>query len=78
MDNEISGVKSVDELAVGDLVRSMGQTWRVTEINGDNSINFENIDASSPMTDTALVGKWKERFYGAGFEIISAADEPRS
>lgn len=71
MDCDNVGVKSVDELAVGDLVRNMGQTWRVTEINGDNSINFENTDKSSPMTDTAIVGGWKSRFYSSGFEIIS-------
>ena len=49
--------KTVDDLKVGDLVKSFGQTWRVTEINGDVSINFKNLDTSSNLADQALIGR---------------------
>ena len=62
--------KTVDDLKVGDLVKSFGQTWRVTEINGDVSINLENVDTSSNLADQALIGHWKENFYKQGFEIM--------
>ena len=67
--------KTVDDLKVGDLVKSFGQTWRVTEINGDVSINFKNLDTSSNLADQALIGRWKENFYKQGFEIVEDTEK---
>ena len=57
----------LDNIKVGDLVENFGATWRVTEINGDYSICFENIDKNSPMSEQAIMGKWKENFERMGF-----------
>lgn len=63
----------LDNLKVGDLVKNKndGITWRVTAINGEFSIDFENIDKHSPMSETSIYGKWKENFSKMGFECVA-------
>ena len=66
--------KSLDTLKVGDLVRNSEGLWRITKIDGDFSINFENTDKSANMSGQSIVGHWKEGFEKRGFEYVSPAE----
>lgn len=62
--------KSVDELKVGDLVRGDRKIWRITKIDGDFSITFENTDKSDNMSVHSIWGHWKEQFFKSGYEYV--------
>lgn len=62
--------KSVDELKVGDLVRGDGKIWRITKIDGDFSVTFENTDKSDNMSVHSIWGHWKEQFFKSGYEYV--------
>ncbi len=66
--------KSLDELRVGDLVCGDGAIWRVTKIDGDFSINFENTDKTSNVSVQSFIGHWKSDFSERGFEFVNPAE----
>ncbi len=66
--------KSLDKLKVGDLVRNNNGLWRITKIDGDFSINFENTDKTSNVAVQSIVGHWKEEFEKRGFEYVSPSE----
>lgn len=66
--------KSPNELRVGDLVRGDGAIWRITDINGDFSINFENIDKTANNSVSSIWGHWKERFAEKNYSFVSPAE----
>ena len=72
-ENELrNGLKvTPDDLEVGDYVRGDGAVWRITNIDGDFSINFENLDKSDIRSEQAILGHWKENFVKQGFEYVS-------
>ena len=69
-----SSAKSPNELRVGDLVRGDGAIWRITDINGDFSINFENIDKTANISVSSFWGHWKERFAEKNYSFFSPAE----
>ncbi len=71
---ETATKKPLDELTVGDLVRGDGKLWRITNIDGDFSISFENTDKSDNMSVQSIWGRWKEQFFNIGYEYVSTAE----
>ena len=71
---ETATKKPLDELTVGDLVRGDGKLWRITNIDGDFSISFENTDKSDNMSVQSIWGRWKEQFFNIGYEYVSPAE----
>jgi len=69
-----STAKSLDELRVGDLVRGDGAIWRITKIDGDFSIDFENMDKKSNVSVQSFIGHWKSNFSERGFEFVNPAE----
>ena len=66
--------KSPDELKVGDLVRGNGEIWRITKIDGEFSVTFENINKASNLSVQSIWGHWKEQFFNTGYEYVSPAE----
>lgn len=62
--------KNVDELRVGDFIKYGGETWKITDINGDFSISFENTDKNSVRSANSIWGHWKEHLTKDGFERL--------
>ena len=79
-ENELrNGLKvTPDDLEVGDYVRGDGAVWRITNIDGDFSINFENLDKSDIRSEQAILGHWKENFVKQGFEYVSPEEIQRT
>ena len=71
---EASTKKPVDELKVGDLVRGDGKIWRITKLDGDFAISFENTDKTSNLSEQSFWGNWKENFLEKGFEYVSPSE----
>lgn len=65
---------SPDDLAVGDYVRGYGAVWRITNIDGDFSIAFENTDKTDNRSVQSIIGHWKENFVKQGYEYVSPAE----
>lgn len=62
---------SPDDLRVGDFVRGYGAVWRITNIDGDFSIAFENTDKNDIRSVQSIIGHWKENFVKQGYEYVS-------
>jgi len=62
---------SPDDLQVGDFVRGYGAEWRITNIDGDFSIAFENTDRTDIRSVQSIIGHWKENFVKQGYEYVS-------
>ena len=71
---ESTNTKSPDELKVGDLVRGNGEIWRITKIDGEFSVTFENINKASNLSVQSIWGHWKEQFFNTGYEYVSPAE----
>lgn len=71
---ESTNTKSPDELKVGDLVRGDGVIWRITKIDGEFSVTFENTNKTSNLSVQSILGHWKEQFISSGFEYVSPAE----
>ncbi|MCM1059778.1 MAG: hypothetical protein NC452_05745 [Eubacterium sp.] len=63
--------KSVDELTVGDVIKYDGETWRITNIDGDLMLDLENTDKNADQTEISLVGNWKFSLTQDGFEHVA-------
>ena len=62
--------RSPDDLKVGDFVRGYGAVWKVTKIDGDFSIAFENTDKNDIRSVQSIIGNWKENFVKQGYEYL--------
>ncbi len=69
---------SPDDLRVGDYVRGYGALWRITAIDGDFSIAFENTDKNDIRSIQSIIGHWKENFVKQGYEYVSPDEIPRT
>lgn len=69
---------SPDDLRVGDYVRGYGAVWRITAIDGDFSIAFENTDKNDIRSVQSIIGHWKENFVKQGYEYISPDEITRT
>ncbi|MDE7193495.1 MAG: hypothetical protein K2O14_05940, partial [Oscillospiraceae bacterium] len=67
-----------DDLRVGDYVRGYGAVWRITAIDGDFSIAFENTDKNDIRSVQSIIGHWKENFVKQGYEYISPDEITRT
>ena len=66
--------ETIDSLVVGSQISFREGIYKgsyeVTKINGDFSIELKNLDKTSIMLGTSLVGHWKKRM------LEAAGDEP--
>jgi N12 class adenine-specific DNA methylase len=69
---------SPDDLRVGDYVRGYGAIWRITAIDGDFSIAFENTDKTDIRSVQSIIGHWKENFVKQGYEYVSSDEIKRT
>ena len=69
---------SPDDLRVGDYVRGYGAVWRITDIDGDFSIAFENTDKNDIRSIQSIIGRWKENFVKQGYEYVSPDEIKRT
>ncbi len=69
---------SPDDLRVGDYVRGYGAVWRITDIDGDFSIAFENTDKNDIRSIQSIIGHWKENFVKQGYEYVSPDEIKRT
>lgn len=69
---------SPDDLQVGDYVRGYGAIWRITAIDGDFSIAFENTDKNDIRSVQSIIGHWKENFVKQGYEYVSPDEIKRT
>ncbi len=69
---------SPDDLRVGDFVRGYGAVWRITNIDGDFSIAFENTDKNDIRSVQSIIGHWKENFVKQGYEYVSPDEITRT
>lgn len=68
---------SPDILKVGDLIRLDGKVWRITDIDGDFSLSFENTDKNDMEAVGSIYGRWKQNLEKQGFELVSSSEQPK-
>lgn len=68
---------SPDILKVGDLIRLDGKVWRITDIDGDFSLSFENTDKNDMEAVGSIYGRWKQNLEKQCFELVSSNAQPK-
>ena len=62
---------SPDVLKIGDIIRMGGKVWRITDMDGDFSLSFENTDNNDNEAVGSIYGHWKENLVKQGFELVT-------